>query len=357
MKGRSRWLTFILWNALCVVCMCVLLLCSSQKSIAIAEVTPGWADEGPAGGEETALPLIQDDSIQGRFHIPLPEGLGADKVVIENRYMEGELWIRVQGEVDEQYYLTHEVCGDITHVEDAGYQTAEGGLLLKFKMTELLEYRSIREENSLCLEYLHPNETYDRIIVVDPCWREEETVFYDKGVTEKEMSLGIAQALKKKLEKQNIKVYFTRLDDRPVSVAQRVWLANNAGVDMYIGLQAAKDDKNSDTFGISCLYNGDYYIPVFGNVELADTLEWNVTKTVNGKALGLAEAGEDSILELLKVPAAIIQTGYLTNQQESELLSQVSYQEKIADGIGEAVMEAYGILEADSFAKAKGVFK
>ena len=47
----------------------------------------------------------------------------------------------------------------------------------------------------------------------------------------------------------------------------------------------------------------------------------------------LEPAAEDSLLGQIKIPAARISVGYLSNPRERELLGQESYQEKLADGI------------------------
>jgi len=50
---------------------------------------------------------------------------------------------------------------------------------------------------------------------------------------------------------------------------------------------------------------------------------------------------EDDILWQLKIPAARISLGYVTNSSERQLLEQESYQKKLAEGIAEAISEVY----------------
>jgi N-acetylmuramoyl-L-alanine amidase len=107
---------------------------------------------------------------------------------------------------------------------------------------------------------------------------------------------------------------------------------------LHINVAQAEDEQQ---YGICGWYNELYYIPEFGNVELADIVTKNVTIASGNRAVGLKAADEESILQDIRVPAAEIDLGYLTNSQERSLLSQSAYREKLADGIADAIREVY----------------
>ena len=72
-------------------------------------------------------------------------------------------------------------------------------------------------------------------------------------------------------------------------------------------------------------------------------MEAYVTTSIGGKAEGLIPATEnDGVINGSTVPAATIRVGYYTNAQENVLLNREDYRTKIADGLRDAVMEAYG---------------
>ena len=127
--------------------------------------------------------------------------------------------------------------------------------------------------------------------------------------------------------------------------SDRIILGNGAKADMYIRIETACEEA-SEEYGIRALYNGTYFIPGFGNIELADTLEREVTVSVSGKAQGLLEDPDpNSVLYQLTIPAATIQVGYLSNAQEARLLSREDYIRRIADGIYQSIMKVYEIQE------------
>ena len=206
-------------------------------------------------------------------------------------------------------------------------------------MTGIFEYRTILENNDLYISFLSPGEVYDRIVVIDPACGGMNAGYEQDGIREKDISLQIAAKLKEKLDETDIKVYYTRMDDSNPGEEMRAALANGAKADLYIRIQADASEDSS-VYGITTVYNGDFFIPGFGNLELADCLEKEVVTSVSGKALGLmeAEAKEHAVRHVM-VPAAAVKAGFLTNQQEAALLVREEYQDKIAEGIYNAIIK------------------
>ena len=131
------------------------------------------------------------------------------------------------------------------------------------------------------------------------------------------------------------------MDDVNPTQEERVKLANETRADMYIRIQVDADEDSS-VYGTTVVYNRDYFIPGFGNVELADLLEREVVTSIKGKALGLEEAEtQEYTLNNVKIPGACVKTGYITNMQEAILLGRDDYQEKIASGIYNAIIKVY----------------
>lgn len=96
--------------------------------------------------------------------------------------------------------------------------------------------------------------------------------------------------------------------------------------DLYLEIGLSADDAQESTYGIRAEYNDEYYLPDFGNVQWADCVTRQVTVASSNRAIGLFPAEEDDILWQLKIPAARISLGYVTNSSERQLLEQESYQ-------------------------------
>ena len=149
-------------------------------------------------------------------------------------------------------------------------------------MTGVFEYRTILENNDLYVSFLSPREMYKKIVVIDPACGGMNEGYTANGLLEKTVNLKVAQKLKEKLDKTDIKAYYTRMDDVNPEEESRVNLANATKADMYIRIQV---DANEDVsvYGATAVYNDNYFIPGFGSVELADMLERRLLPVLRGR--------------------------------------------------------------------------
>lgn len=332
-------------SILCVAAMGSIFYLSANKVITISDVAQDEVSKtedktDKSENEEHMLTFVLGKSDTSYLRVPLPEGCKAEDIVIENHYMDQELCIAVKN-AGEAFYVDNAISGNRDMVREGKWEKLEEGTKLIFRLTGIFEYRTILENNHLYVSFLNPKEVYDKIVVIDPACGGANDGFTAEGLTEKEITLQIAQKLKEKLDKTDIKVYYTRMDDVNPGEKERIFLANEVRADMYIRIQV---DANEDTdvYGTTTVYNGDYFIPGFGSVELADALEREVVTSIKGKALGLVEAQpREYALKNITIPAAAVKAGCITNKQEASLLGREEYQGRIADGIYNAIMKAY----------------
>lgn len=286
--------------------------------------------------------LLFDDT--GKEHtdylcIPLPETGKAEDITIENHYMDREMCVLLNN-VESSFYEEHALSGNHTVIQKGEYTPMTDGVMLKFQLDELYEYRTVYEDGGLYISFLNPRELYNRIVVVDPVCGGLSNGNTANGLTEKEIALQIARSLKKKLDDSDIKAYYTRMDDVNPPAEKRIAIANEVKADMYIAI-AVDAREDTSVYGVSTLYNDEYFIPGFGSVELADLLEKETAAGVKTKALGLEKDVENTTLGQATVPAAEIRVGCMTNPQEAILLGREDYIEKIATGIYNAINDAY----------------
>ncbi len=330
--------------------MAVMLVYSANKMIVIADVAQDAADAQKDGQEEEPadsagtdvkrLLLLEEEDRTNYLCIPLPAGLKAEKIQIENRYMEKQLWVFLQ-DIPGNFYETRAVSGNFSQVASGALEYKSQGICLKFELTDVYEYKSILENDFLYIEFVAPREIYDKIVVIDAGHGGEDRGWENGELTEKEIALDIVKKLKEKLDGTQIKVYYTRMGDENPTEAERIYLANTVKADMFISIHV-NFDKDSDLYGTETFYNASFFIPGFGSVELADTLEREVVTGISGKGNGIFEAEAECFsLQNASVPAALLKAGYLSNKQEALLLGREDYRQRIADGIYQAILKAY----------------
>lgn len=339
-RKENMVITLGLWILLCGISMTAMLHLSANKTIVIAGVTQDQAGLTASDVQaDLALRLQQTEGSEGCFIIPLPENVKAENVIMENRYLEQELWIHIQSE-DTQFYENNPINGDTSVILEGRYEIQPDGVLLKLAMDGVQEYRSTMEGNLLEVAGCRPEDMYAFIVVVDPVGGGSENGLCGYGYQEKDVALQIAKLVQKKFALSDIRLYLTRTEDIQVSREDRTELIREVGADLYIRIGAAENPAEESIYGIQCYYNEEYFIPDFGSVDLADIVTKAVTIATSNRAVGLISADEDSILKEMNIPAVQLSVGYLSNGQERHLLQQEAYLEKVAEGILNAIEES-----------------
>lgn len=325
--------TLVWWLILFSALTALMFFTAEHKTIVIADGANG---ENPVGqaeapAEEKLLQLENTETGTGSFSIPLAQDIKADQVTVENCYLDRELRIFIKG-AKEAFYEGTAVCGDTESILEAGQKSWSGGVLLQFRMDGIYEYHSSMESNALKIRVCPPDSLYKMNVVVDPVCGTDET--------QAELALEVSRLLPGYLENQNIKLWFTRTEKGDPDRNQCQELIEEVKADIFIQL-CVSTDENPEKYGICGFYNEVYFIPEFGNVQLADILTKSVTISCGNRAVGLVPAEENSILQDIRIPAAAVSLGYLSNEKEASLLDQNAYREKLAKGVAEAIQEVY----------------
>ena len=216
---------------------------------------------------------------------------------------------------------------------------------MKLEMEDVMEYRSTLERNLLTISYGEPHELYDFLVVLDPVGGGSDSGISGYGISEKELALEVARQVRRSFSMSNVELYLTRTEDVEVSGQARMDFVEAVDADLYIRIGAQADAEDPDAYGVQTYYNEEYFIPGFGNVDLADIVTRQVTIASSNRAIGISPAQEESILRSIRIPAVELSLGYLSNPQEEMLLEQEAYRQKLAEGILNAISVACERLE------------
>ncbi len=128
---------------------------------------------------DNSIIFEQNSQEMNYFCIPLHEGVRAENVMIENHYMDKELWVSIKQTVTdddyEDFYRTQGVYGNREAVSEGYFESSDETFWLKFRLNDIYEYHSIFEDSKLYVEFVSPKEVYDRIVVIDPAYGGEVT--------------------------------------------------------------------------------------------------------------------------------------------------------------------------------------
>ena len=158
---------------------------------------------------------------------------------------------------------------------------------------------------------------------------------YDRGgipgqsVSEKEMTLDVAQRLKKTLAANGYRVVMTRDSDVFVPLGTRVAIANSSPNAIFVSIHF-NSAKRSGAGGIETYFYNRESLP------LASAIHYFVAGGAPSSNRNVRRRGY-YVLRKTTVPAVLVECGFLTNPSEAALAQTASYRQKLAEEIAAGV--------------------
>lgn len=278
------------------------------------------------------------------LNIELPEGLDGSNVTIVNDYLNQTVSIRFDKGAD-NYSEACRVFGSSNHISTLSYYRDGEAGVLEVKLDQVCEMFYRYRDNFLCVEFVDPHEIYDKVIVVDAGHGGRAPGAVKKDVYEKNLNLAIVNEIKAlfdEIDDNSVKVYYTRLTDTNPTLAQRVELANKANADLFISIHnnSSASGKFNEKQGTMVLYSQSD-TSEYSSKHFAEICLENVMAAAGSNRRGLAKGDYVYIVRTSEVPVALIEVGYMTNLDELAKLQTAEYQKKVAQGVYNAVMQAF----------------
>jgi N-acetylmuramoyl-L-alanine amidase len=192
-------------------------------------------------------------------------------------------------------------------------------------------------------------------IVIDPGHGGRDEGARGNGLVEKQLTLDVALRLEKLLQAQGFRTVLTRREDIHVSLPARVELANKLDYALYISLHFNKSSYSSVS-GIETYYASDKILPepawsfvgLFPKRQPLQTVDRgeNLAALVQTALVTKTEAGNRGIkahalfvVRHTRMPAVLIEGGFMSNRFEAKLLATPEYRDRLAGSITEAIAE------------------
>jgi N-acetylmuramoyl-L-alanine amidase len=148
-------------------------------------------------------------------------------------------------------------------------------------------------------------------------------------VSEKEMTLDVAQRLKKALAANGYRVVMTRDSDVFVPLGTRVAIANSYANAVFVSIHF-NSAKRSGAGGIETYFYNRESLP------LASAIHYFVAGGAPSSNRNVRRRGY-YVLRKTTVPAVLVECGFLTNPTEAALAQTASYRQKLAEEIATGV--------------------
>lgn len=275
---------------------------------------------------------------------------------LEDLYMSHSIRLKLYG-IEDKNYTTESVKSNsvlnqedfLKNVEifyDYNEDKENYNITMEFEFDQIYVHKLYQDDDFFYVELLKPREVYDKILVVDAGHGGNDIGTYSPNMQyfEKDLNLAMVLELKKLLDQENIKVYYTRLDDDKLYLNQRVNLANELNADLFISIHC-NASENLDANGTEVLYDQMAEEKDMNSKELATICLNELVNIIGTRERGIVESNDTYIIGHSKVPVALIEVGYMSNPNELGFLIQEENQKMIAQGIYNGIMKAFSKIE------------
>lgn len=226
----------------------------------------------------------------------------------------------------------------------------EGNTEVTFEFNSVYEVTVTEDEEFLYFRLVRPHEKYDKIVVIDPGHGGIDIGTSGGGYTEASVNLAVAMYLKELLdEREDWKVYYTRLNNTLPDLSTRVEFANALHADMLISIHC-NHNPVSLVNGVEVLYSKVQGAEdTFNSEYLAKLCSTYVPEATGLKERPMVERSSNlHIIKYCKMPMALIEFGYMSNRRDLSIITTEKAQRACAEGIRRTIEEAYKVLEETS---------
>ena len=192
----------------------------------------------------------------------------------------------------------------------------------------------------------------NKVIVLDAGHgKPDEGAQSSTGTTEAETNLKITLKVQSLLEQSGATVILTRSDDEAIydldsktlkqkkisDIHNRVKIGNEAHADIFVSIHLNKIPQEQ-YWGWQCFYKE-------GNeqsIKLAKSLQENLNESIQKENKRVAMKLENVyIMKHVEIPISIVECGFLSNKEEEKMLLEDEYQNKLAWGIYNGIMDYF----------------
>ena len=171
------------------------------------------------------------------------------------------------------------------------------------------------------------------------------------GTTEAETNLKIALKVQNLLEQSGCTVILTRSDENAIydldkttlrerkisDIRNRVKIGNNASADLFVSIHLNKIPQQQ-YWGWQCFYNSKNE----KSVNLAKKIQANLNESIQKDNKRVAmKLDTVYIMKHVEIPISIVECGFLSNPEEEQQLLDDEYQNKLAWGIFNGIIEYF----------------
>jgi N-acetylmuramoyl-L-alanine amidase len=176
-----------------------------------------------------------------------------------------------------------------------------------------------------------------------PFWTDGTLSTYTKKpfMHEWEFNRGVVKRLEIELERNGFRVLEVSPTEEDTSIRTRCRAANNANADLFVSVHAnaLSNTWNERVKGIETLTSGKGE-----SLRLGTILQKHMVADTGLVNRGLKDGAWLGVVRLTKMPAVLVEGGFMDNPSESKLLNSNEYRDVFAKALAKGICEYYGVV-------------
>ena len=192
-----------------------------------------------------------------------------------------------------------------------------------------------------------------RAIFLDPGHGGSDSGAVENGVREKDLTLSVYNKVSSRLASLGYTVLTSRNTDKDVGLVSRADQANKSNADLFLSIHFNAGGRGT-AYGIETYYykHEQGYEPEINkdnhnsperiekSRKLANKIQQNLLYKTGAYDRGVKRASF-AVLRETSIPSILVELGFIDNQEEVNKIKTNEYQEKLADGIVDGIVEYY----------------
>lgn len=268
-----------------------------------------------------------------------PSGLSASDIKVQDLYREKKLILDLGSNYEEHFGKGTYKVGDqaVNNIQIINDKTTK--IIINESSIHTVNIKDSAE--GIQIKLVKPQEKYEKILVLDAGHGGSDGGSSGNGLKEKEVNFKQTMAVKNLIEQNtDIKVYMTREDDSTLTLAFRTDLANDINADMFVSIH--NNSASPAAKGTEVLYYP--HTSDTRSKQIAKLMQDNIIKATGMYSRGIKERPDLYVLRTSKMPAVLLEGGFLSNSEDAAKLKSEDFTQKYAYAVYEAIVEAFNTL-------------
>lgn len=278
----------------------------------------------------------------------LPSDVFFSDITTEDRYYENKILFKIPGD-QTAFYNANPVSYSTSVIKSVSLKYANGFTYITIATTKLQGFKYSDLKDSVGVVLGNPRDIYKNIVVLDAGHGGTDPgairTLNGKTIYEKDLNFKIMYTLTQKYfndPNSEIKAYYSRYDETKVNLYDRAAFASKVGADVFVSLHMNANTKTSPNGTEIYYYEKNTSTSPSGlNSKKLATFFLNSIPGKVGTNKRYISSQNYVVIRETKVPAILVELGFMSNTEDLKKLTNSTFQEKTAKAMYDTLCDLF----------------